>query len=101
MGENDLGAYDGYIEEHFEGMVRELREFCSRPTLAGQRIGVEEGVTLVQGMLEPLGARTRVAPIGDAPPVVLAATHISTLEFVSLDDLTAHALDRPAGDQDR
>jgi uncharacterized protein (DUF2237 family) len=28
-----------------------------------------------------------------APPVILAATHISTLEFVSLDDLKAHALD--------
>ena len=35
---------------------------------------------------------------GVAPPVVLAATHMSTLEFVSLDELTAHALDRPAGD---
>lgn len=30
---------------------------------------------------------------GAAPPVVLAATHISTLEFVDLDDLKAHAID--------
>jgi len=30
---------------------------------------------------------------GAAPPVVLAATHVSTLEFVDLDDLRAHALD--------
>jgi uncharacterized protein (DUF2237 family) len=37
---------------------------------------------------------------GVAPPVVLAATHMSALEFVSLDELTAHALDRPAGDPD-
>jgi uncharacterized protein (DUF2237 family) len=29
-----------------------------------------------------------------APPVVLEATHISTLEFVSLEDLEAHAVDR-------
>lgn len=28
-----------------------------------------------------------------APPVVLAATHISTLEFVDMDDLKAHAVD--------
>lgn len=27
---------------------------------------------------------------GCAPPVILEATHISTLEFVSLDDLQAH-----------
>jgi uncharacterized protein (DUF2237 family) len=30
---------------------------------------------------------------GAAPPVVMAATHVSTLEFVELDDLRAHALD--------
>jgi uncharacterized protein (DUF2237 family) len=30
---------------------------------------------------------------GMAPPVVLAATHVSTLEFVDLDDLKAHAVD--------
>jgi uncharacterized protein (DUF2237 family) len=33
---------------------------------------------------------------GMAPPVVLAATHISALEFVSLEDLQAHAVDAPA-----
>ena len=30
-----------------------------------------------------------------APPVRLAATHISALEFVTLEDLTAHATDAP------
>jgi len=30
---------------------------------------------------------------GAAPPVVLEATHISTLEFVSLDELSARAVD--------
>jgi uncharacterized protein len=30
---------------------------------------------------------------GVAPPVVLAATHISALEFVGLDDLQAHSAD--------
>ena len=37
---------------------------------------------------------------GVAPPVVLAATHMSALEFVSLDELSAHALDRPDGETD-
>lgn len=31
---------------------------------------------------------------GVAPPVVLEATHMSTLEFVSLEELQAHAIDR-------
>ncbi len=30
---------------------------------------------------------------GVAPPVMLSATHASTLEYVSLDDLKQHALD--------
>jgi hypothetical protein len=33
---------------------------------------------------------------GFAPPVVLAATHMRALEFVSLQDLVAHAEDAPA-----
>lgn len=33
---------------------------------------------------------------GVAPPVKLASTHISALEFCSLEDLKAHAIDRPA-----
>lgn len=37
---------------------------------------------------------------GAAPPVVLAATHISTLEFVSLEELLDHAVDRPATPQE-
>lgn len=33
---------------------------------------------------------------GCAPPVVLAATHVLTLEYVSLDELKEHAADRSA-----
>jgi uncharacterized protein len=33
---------------------------------------------------------------GMAPPVVLAATHMSALEFVSLEELQIHAVDAPA-----
>jgi uncharacterized protein (DUF2237 family) len=35
---------------------------------------------------------------GVAPHVVLRATHISALEFVSLEDLTAHAVDNDIAD---
>ena len=71
-GESDFGAYDAYIERNFEAMVEELRHFCSQPTLAGQGIGLEEGVALVREALEPLGASVKVVPIGGGPPVVLA-----------------------------
>jgi acetylornithine deacetylase/succinyl-diaminopimelate desuccinylase-like protein len=68
----DFAAYDQYIEQHFDSFVEELRRFCSQPTLAGQRVGLEEGVKLVQDALEPLGARTQVVPLNGPPPVVLA-----------------------------
>jgi uncharacterized protein (DUF2237 family) len=35
---------------------------------------------------------------GVAPPVVLASTHIAALEFVDLQDLISHAVDRPVGE---
>lgn len=35
---------------------------------------------------------------GQAPPVVLAATHMATLEYVSLAELQAHAIDGSAAD---
>ena len=40
----------------------------------------------VERWVEALGA-------GVAPPVVLAATHVSVLEFANLEDLNAHAAD--------
>lgn len=70
---NDFEAYDRYIEQNFDAVIEELRHFCSKPTLAGQGVGLEDGVTLVREALEPLGARVKIAPIGDdTPPVVLA-----------------------------
>ncbi len=71
-GNTDFGAYDAYIEQNFGGMIEELRRFCSQPTLAGQGVGLEEGVALVREALEPLGATVKLAPIEGAPPVVLA-----------------------------
>lgn len=71
-GGGDFSTYDGYIEQHFDSMVGELRRFCAQPTLAGQRIGFDEGVALVRDALEPLGAQIRILPIEDSPPVALA-----------------------------
>src|SRR5438128_1867005 len=67
----DFAKYDAYIEQNFESMVKELRDFCSTPTLAGQRVGLQDGVRAVRSLLEPLGARIKEVPIGDAPPVLL------------------------------
>jgi acetylornithine deacetylase/succinyl-diaminopimelate desuccinylase-like protein len=68
----DFAAYDGYINEHFDSMVQELRDFCSKPTLAGQHIGLTEGVAAVRELLEGVGTAVNVVPTGDdSPPAVL------------------------------
>src|SRR3954449_12232708 len=72
QGSVDFAAYDKYIEDNFDTLVDELRTFCSQPTLAGQNIGFQEGVDLVRGALEPLGAQTKEVPIAGVPSVVLA-----------------------------
>lgn len=70
---SDFEAYDSYIEQNFDAMIEELRHFCSKPTLAGQGVGLEDGVALVREALEPLGATVKIAPLGEGtPPAVLA-----------------------------
>lgn len=41
-----------------------------------------------------VGRWAEALELDKAPPVVLAATHISALEFVTLEDLTLHAVER-------
>src|ERR671937_2124496 len=69
MGEQDFGAYDRYIEEHFDGMVLELRE---SPPYAGE---VREGKFYARGvaddrgdfMARVLAIRAYKATIGELP----------------------------------
>ena len=72
QGNGAFSAYDEYIDRHFDSMVQELRDFCARPTLAGQGVGFKEGEEAVIALLEPLGATTQSVPVEDGPPVVLA-----------------------------
>ena len=54
MGQ-DYGAYDAFIDEHFDDFVVELREFCAQPALAGQKIGLarerRDGARKIRGRL--------------------------------------------------
>jgi uncharacterized protein (DUF2237 family) len=73
------------------------REFLDFSRSVGNDLSTPQPQLLFPG-LEPgdrwcvVAARWSEAfEAGVAPPVVLEATHASTLEFVSLDDLQAHA----------
>jgi acetylornithine deacetylase/succinyl-diaminopimelate desuccinylase-like protein len=68
----DFGAYDRYIDEHFDDFIIELREFCAQPALAGQRIGIAESVAMLREKLEGIGASVDVVAVEDeGAPVIL------------------------------
>ena len=81
--------------------IRATREFLAFSREAGNDLSTPNPAYGFEG-LSPgdqwclCAARWQEAfEAGEAPPVVLAATHMRTLEFVSLEDLVLHAVDAP------
>ena len=90
-GPDDMGLHLVCIQatEEFLEFSKERGNDLSTPNPMYQFPGLAEGdrwCLCVERWKEALDA-------GMAPAVVLAATHISTLEFVDLEDLRAHAVD--------
>jgi len=94
----DTGAEDAGLHIVCARMTREFLEFSvargndlMTPVPEAQFPGLKPGdrwCLCVERWKEALEA-------GVAPPVILAATHISSLEFVALDDLKTYAIDLP------
>lgn len=90
-GRDDVGLHIVCAEmtEAFLAFSKSAGNDLSTPFPEGHFPGLKPGdrwCLCVERWREALDA-------GVAPPVVLAATHMSTLEFVTLEDLQAHALD--------
>ena len=90
-GPGDLGLHILCAEmtEEFLAFSRATGNDLSAPVPEYRFPGLKPGdrwCLCVQRWVEALNA-------GVAPPVFLSGTHISTLEFVDMDDLIAHALD--------
>lgn len=89
-GPEDRGLHTvcAVMTEEFLAFTRSRGNDLSTPVPAYGFSGLEPGdrwCLCVTRWAEALGA-------GCAPPVVLAATHVSALEFVSRGDLQAHAV---------
>ena len=90
-GEEDLGAHVvcAEVTEEFLAFSRAAGNDLSSPVPWMGFPGLTPGDRWCV-----CAARWREAlEAGQAPPVILAATHERALEFVSLDDLKRHALD--------
>ena len=90
-GRDDLGIHTVCVQAtaEFLEFSKQLGNDLSTPIEAYQFPGVKPGerwCLCAQRWAQALAA-------GVAPPVVLEATHISTLEFANLEDLQAHAVE--------
>lgn len=90
-GRDDMGLHTVCIQAtaEFLEFSREVGNDLSTPIPAYEFPGVQSGdrwCLCAERWKQALEA-------GMAPPVVLEATHISTLEFVDLEDLQAHAVE--------
>ena len=90
-GRDDLGLHTVCVQvtEEFLEFSQAVGNDLSTPVPIYDFPGLQPGdrwCLCAQRWQEALSA-------GVAPPVVLEATHISTLEFVDLEDLQAHAIE--------
>lgn len=90
-GAGDVGLHVvcAQVTDEFLAFSRQRGNDLSSPEPAFDFPGLRAGdrwCVCVERWKEALAA-------GLAPPIVLAATHVSALEFVELDELKRHALD--------
>ena len=65
----NLKTVDQYIETHLEDSVTELTGLLAQPSVAAQKLGIEECATLVAESLKRRGFEVRILPTGGSPVV--------------------------------
>jgi len=66
----DFTAIDSHVEQHLEESLEELSRLVAQPSIAAQKIGIEECAGLVSEMLRRRGFAVETMPTGGAPVVV-------------------------------
>lgn len=64
-----LEAIDRYIESHLDESVAELSRLCAQPSVAAQKLGIEDCAQLVAEALSARGFAVQVMPTGGSPVV--------------------------------
>lgn len=65
-----MKEFKAYVEENADRFVAELQRLCQQPSIAAQKVGVEETAEMVLSMLRGIGAQARLIPIPGGAPVV-------------------------------
>ena len=67
---SDAAARDRFIAGHFEASLAELGRLVAQPSIAAQKLGMDECASLVAAMFAARGFHAEVLPTGGAPVVV-------------------------------
>lgn len=65
-----MKEFKAYVDENADRFVAELKRLCQQPSIAAQKVGVEETAEMVLSMLQRIGAQARLIPIAEGAPVV-------------------------------
>src|SRR5437868_89965 len=65
-----MPTFDSYVAANRERFLQELKDFTSQPSVAAQKLGMEEMARKVMARLEKLGVQTKLIPIEGGFPVV-------------------------------
>lgn len=65
-----MEEFKAYVDEHADRFVAELQRLCQQPSIAAQKVGIEETAEMVLSMLQRIGAQARLIPVAEGAPVV-------------------------------
>lgn len=65
-----MEEFKAYVDENADRFVAELQRLCRQPSIAAQKVGIEETAEMVLSMLQRIGAQARLIPVADGAPVV-------------------------------
>ncbi|MFQ6002070.1 MAG: M20/M25/M40 family metallo-hydrolase, partial [Anaerolineae bacterium] len=65
-----MEEFKAYVDENADRFVVELQRLCQQPSIAAQKVGVEETAEMVLSMLQRIGAQARLIPVAGGAPVV-------------------------------
>ena len=65
-----MEEFKAYVDENADRFVAELQRLCRQPTIAAQKVGVEETAEMVLSLLQRIGAQARPIPVAEGAPVV-------------------------------
>lgn len=65
-----MDEFKAYVDENADRFVAELQRLCRQPSIAAQKVGIEETAEMVLSMLQRVGAQARLIPVAGGSPVV-------------------------------